>query len=84
MTAKMERTADCFRVAAVICGLLGLLMGLGMGMAGDHRLWEVDPEAGTMGVLAGTGSENLVDGPAREALLAQPSGLAADGPRLWF
>jgi hypothetical protein len=35
-------------------------------------------------VLAGTTVEGLRDGPGRDAWLAQPSGLAVDGDRLWF
>ncbi|MEU7553437.1 NHL domain-containing thioredoxin family protein [Streptomyces sp. NPDC044571] len=53
-------------------------------MAGVHQLWTWDPEAGTVAVSAGTTSEGLHDGPATEAWLAQPSGLAAAGDRLWF
>ncbi|MHC0429284.1 NHL domain-containing thioredoxin family protein [Streptomyces sp. O3] len=55
-------------------------------MAGVHQLWTYDPEAGTVEVAAGTTNEGLVDGPAREAWFAQPSGLAAsaDGERLWI
>jgi thiol-disulfide isomerase/thioredoxin len=44
--------------------------------AGRHRLWAVD-RAGELQVLAGTGAEGLVDGPGLEAVLAQPSALAA-------
>lgn len=43
--------------------------------AGRHRLWAIDA-AGEPQVLAGTGGENIVDGDALSALLAQPSGLA--------
>jgi thiol-disulfide isomerase/thioredoxin/DNA-binding beta-propeller fold protein YncE len=43
--------------------------------AGRHRLWVVD-RAGDPQLLAGLGPEELRDGPALEALLAQPSGLA--------
>jgi hypothetical protein len=52
--------------------------------AGRHRLWVVDP-AGERQVLAGLGPEELRDGPALEALLAQPSGLAVtgDGELAW-
>ena len=35
-------------------------------------------------VLAGTTVEGLKDGPALDGWLAQPSGLAPDGDRLWF
>ncbi len=52
-------------------------------MAGVHQLWAYDPEAGTVGVTAGTTNEGLVDGPGAEAWFAQPSGLAATGERLW-
>lgn len=43
--------------------------------AGRHRLWAIDAD-GECQVIAGTGGENIVDGPALQALLAQPSGLA--------
>lgn len=43
--------------------------------AGRHRLWAIDA-AGEPQIVAGTGQENIVDGPALAALLAQPSGLA--------
>jgi thiol-disulfide isomerase/thioredoxin len=52
--------------------------------AGVHLLLAVDPVHGTVTVLAGTTVEGLRDGPARDAWLAQPSGLAAAGDRLWF
>jgi len=51
--------------------------------AGTHQLGALDP-AGGVERLAGTGVEHLQDGPAAEAMLAQPSGLALDGPRLFF
>lgn len=46
--------------------------------AGRHRLWAIDRD-GEPQVIAGTGGENLVDGSAPAALLAQPSGLAITG-----
>ncbi|MBI5106968.1 MAG: redoxin domain-containing protein [Solirubrobacterales bacterium] len=63
--------------------------------AGRHRLWVVDAD-GEPQVLAGTGAEGLVDGPAlaaalpgdpllpgaQPALFAQPSGLAVAGEDL--
>jgi hypothetical protein len=53
-------------------------------MAGVHQLWWFDPVAGTAGVYAGTTVESLKDGPLDEVWMAQPSGLAADGDRLWL
>ena len=53
-------------------------------MAGIHQLWAFDPITGNVEVVAGTTNEGLRDGAANEAWLAQPSGLAADGDRLWF
>ncbi|WP_328398652.1 redoxin domain-containing protein [Streptomyces sp. NBC_00390] len=57
---------------------------LWIAMAGVHQLWTYDPQDGTVQVAAGTTNEGLVDGPAAEAWFAQPSGLAADGERLWI
>ncbi len=44
--------------------------------AGRHRLVRVRPGEHTVRVAAGSGSEDLADGPAVKALLAQPSGVA--------
>lgn len=55
--------------------------------AGSHQLGVIDLARGTLARLAGNGAEALVDGEALEAAaLAQPSGLALDGPgrRLFF
>ncbi|MCU1691830.1 MAG: alkyl hydroperoxide reductase [Frankiales bacterium] len=51
-------------------------------MAGTHQLWSL--HGGMLEVLAGTTGEGLRDGDAKRAYLAQPSGLASDGERLWF
>ncbi|NHU85054.1 redoxin domain-containing protein [Kocuria sp. JC486] len=50
-------------------------------MAGTHQLFDFDPRSGRLRVVAGTGDEGLLDGPAREAWFAQTSGLsqAPDG-----
>jgi hypothetical protein len=53
-------------------------------MAGPHQLWALDLEKDEVGVLAGNGMENLADGPASSAAMAQPSGLSSDGERLWI
>ena len=52
--------------------------------AGVHLLLSVDPRSGATQVLAGTTVEGLRDGAALDGWLAQPSGLAVDGDRLWF
>lgn len=53
--------------------------------AGTHQIGEIDLGTGDLSPLAGTGAENIVDGQAGRALLAQPSGLALDARRrvLW-
>ena len=53
-------------------------------MAGPHQLWALDLEKEKVGGLAGSGMENLVDGPAQVAAMAQPSGLSSDDGRLWI
>lgn len=53
-------------------------------MAGPHQIWRLDPRAEAVEPWAGTGAEALHDGPRSEAALAQPSGLAGDGRRLFF
>lgn len=50
--------------------------------AGSHQLWEL--RDGRLRVLAGTGAEQLRDGPADRAYLAQPTALATSADRLWF
>jgi thiol-disulfide isomerase/thioredoxin len=52
-------------------------------MAGPHQIWRLDLERGEIGVWAGTGSEDIEDGPIDEAAFAQPSGLATDGKYLY-
>jgi len=58
--------------------------GLVIAMAGNHTLSVFDPVAGMVRRFAGTTVEGLHDGPADQAFFAQPSGLAADGDRLWL
>lgn len=54
--------------------------------AGTHQIGRIDLDSGRVSRLAGAGPEGLRDGPAAEAHLAQPSGLALspDGGTLWF
>ena len=46
--------------------------------AGTHQLGWLDLRSGAVGALAGSGEEDLTDGAAAEAHLAQPTGLALD------
>ncbi|MFO0951852.1 MAG: thioredoxin-like domain-containing protein [Isosphaeraceae bacterium] len=52
-------------------------------MAGPHQIWKLDLADNHVGVFAGTGNENITDGPAESAAFAQPSGLATDGAHLF-
>ncbi|MBC7771780.1 MAG: redoxin family protein [Pyrinomonadaceae bacterium] len=45
-------------------------------MAGSHQLWKVDTATGAALAIAGGDREDILDGPAKRAYLAQPSGLA--------
>lgn len=52
-------------------------------MAGPHQIWHMDLETDLIGPWAGTGREDIIDGPVGSAAFAQPSGLATDGPHLF-
>ncbi len=53
-------------------------------MAGPHQLWRMDLSSGKAEVFAGSGREDIVDGPATRAALAQPSGIDNDGHHIFF
>jgi DNA-binding beta-propeller fold protein YncE len=54
-------------------------------MAGAHQLWTLGLDGrGLLAPLSGSGGEDISDGSAARALLAQPTGLAVDGERLHF
>lgn len=52
-------------------------------MAGCHQIWAMDLASGALTPFAGSGREELRDGPRLEAGLNQPSGLATDGRALF-
>ncbi|MCA9116391.1 MAG: redoxin domain-containing protein [Planctomycetaceae bacterium] len=52
-------------------------------MAGPHQIWAHTPGSDTLSVFAGSGREDILNGPRMEAALAQPSGLATDGKVLF-
>ena len=53
-------------------------------MAGPHQIWELDLDKNTVGVLVGSGREDIIDGKFPQSALAQPSGLASDGENIFF
>lgn len=58
--------------------------GLFIAMAGAHQIWRLDLREGRIAPHAGSGREDITDGSARAAALAQPMALATDGERLFF
>ncbi len=48
-------------------------------MAGPHQLWSHEIGSNDIGVFAGTGREDILDGPLDQSALAQPSGISSDG-----
>lgn len=52
-------------------------------MAGHHQIWTYDVQKKYVLPFAGTGREDIEDGPLRKAAFAQPSGLASDGTLLY-
>lgn len=53
-------------------------------MAGNHRLYLLDKEGRSARHLAGSGAEEIHDGPLETAALAQPMGISADDTTVWF
>ena len=53
-------------------------------MAGMHQIWRFELGNALGRAYAGSGREDLEDGPAESAALAQPSGLAVAGDTLWI
>ncbi|TFG01755.1 MAG: redoxin domain-containing protein [Promethearchaeota archaeon] len=55
-------------------------------MAGLHQIWKLNIRTGIIKSFAGSGKEDIIDGPLKEAALAQPSGLSLDekNKKLYF
>ncbi len=53
-------------------------------MAGPHQIWSHELGSQTIQVYAGSGREDIIDGPLLESALAQPSGIVNDGKFLYF
>lgn len=71
--ARLNSPSDLARVGRMLF----------IAMAGAHQLWALNLDTRQIGPFAGSGREGLHDGPRPSALLAQPSGLATDGERLY-
>lgn len=52
-------------------------------MAGCHQIWVMDLITAQLSLFAGTGLEQILDGPRLEGALAQPSGICTDGQVLY-
>ena len=53
-------------------------------MAGSHQLWQMDLQSSEVSPYAGSGREARIDGGLLQSALAQPSGWASDGLKLYF
>src|SRR3990167_8828920 len=53
-------------------------------MAGAHQIWVIDLETTVFQPFAGSGAEGRTDGFLDKSALAQPSGIAVSGTRLYF
>lgn len=52
-------------------------------MAGPHQLWSHQLGSPTVQVYAGSGREDILNGPLADAALAQPSGITSNGSELF-
>jgi hypothetical protein len=57
---------------------------IAIAMAGNHRLYLLDKDAHKATHLAGSGAEEIHDGPLETAALAQPMGICGDESAIWF
>jgi hypothetical protein len=57
---------------------------IAIAMAGNHRLYMLDRDAGRAVAFAGSGAEEIHDGPLASAALAQPMGICADDMKIFF
>jgi DNA-binding beta-propeller fold protein YncE len=53
-------------------------------MAGTNQIWKMELRTNIISVHAGTGQLARIDGPLGHAAMAQPSGITADGKKLYF
>jgi DNA-binding beta-propeller fold protein YncE len=64
--------------------LMMLNSKLYIAMAGAHQIWTLDPQTLMVAPFAGSGREDIIDGPLESAALAQPSGITTDGKNLYI
>ena len=64
--------------------LMSLDGGLYIAMAGPHQIWFHQPGSDSIDVYAGTGREDVINGPRSESAWAQPSGITTDGRYLYI
>ena len=57
---------------------------IAIAMAGNHQLYLLDRDAAVARPFAGSGAEEIHDGPLDTAALAQPMGICADEKRIYF
>ena len=83
--ARFREVGGTLRAAALNSPWDLLIHGrtLYVAMAGPHQLWTHELGSNRIGVFAGSGREDIVDGRRLEAAFAQPSGLATDGEALY-
>jgi DNA-binding beta-propeller fold protein YncE len=85
LRTRRERVAGALSSPWDLAALDGTVF---IAMAGTHQIWALRGAEAHAGadVAAGTGAEDITDGPAGDALLAQPMGIAAavNGERLYF
>ncbi len=55
-----------------------------MAMAGTHQLWSYSLEGATLDLVAGNGSEKIIDGELPQNALSQPSGVSLLGDKIYF
>ena len=53
-------------------------------MAGNHKLYMLERRTGVVREFAGSGAEEIHDGPLATAALAQPMGICANDTRIYF
>jgi DNA-binding beta-propeller fold protein YncE len=85
LRTRRERASGSLSSPWDVAALAGTVY---VAMAGTHQLWALRGDAAHAGadVAAGTGGEDIADGGAGDALLAQPMGVAAatNGRHLYF